>query len=30
MMLKNGFESTNFAIFEEVVHKFGRFDDDNI
>ena len=24
------FESTNFAIFEEVVHNFGRSDDDMI
>ena len=29
-MLKNDFESTNFAIFEEVVHNFGRSDDDMI
>ena len=25
-MLKNDFESTNFANFEEVVHNFGRSD----
>ena len=30
LMLKNDFESTNFAIFEEVVHNFGRSDDDMI
>ena len=32
-MLKNDFESQNFAIFEEgrpVVHNFGRSDDDMI
>ena len=29
-MLKNDFESTNFVIFEEVVHNFGRSDDDMI
>ena len=29
-MLKNDFESTNFAIFEEVVHNFGKSDDDMI
>ena len=29
-MLKNDFESTNFAIFEEVVHNFGGSDDDMI
>ena len=29
-MLKNDFESKNFAIFEEVVHNFGRSDDDMI
>ena len=29
-MMKNDFESTNFAIFEEVVHNFGRSDDDII
>ena len=29
-MLKNDFESTNFANFEEVVHNFGRSDDDMI
>ena len=28
-MQKNDFKSTNFAIFEEVVHDFGRSDDDN-
>ena len=27
-MFKNDFESKNFAIFEEVVHSFGRSDDD--
>ena len=27
---KNDFESTNFANFEEVVHTFGRSDDDMI
>ena len=27
---KNDFESTNFANFEEVVHNFGRSDDDMI
>ena len=27
-MPKNDFESTNFANFEEVVHNFGRSDDD--
>ena len=27
-MPKNDFESTNFAKFEEVVHNFGRSDDD--
>ena len=27
-MLKKDFESQNFAIFEEVVHNFGRSDDD--
>ena len=30
MMLKNDFESTDFAIFGEVVHNFGRSDDDMI
>mgnify|MGYP007048346288 CR=1 FL=1 len=30
MMLKNDFESTNFANFDEVVHNFGRSDDDMI
>ena len=29
-MLKNDFEITNFAIFEEVVNSFGRSDDDMI
>ena len=29
-MLKNDFESTHFANFEEVVHNFGRSDDDMI
>ena len=29
-MLKNDFESTNLANFEEVVHNFGRSDDDMI
>ena len=29
-MPKNDFESTNFANFEEVVHSFGRSDDDMI
>ena len=29
-MSKNIVESTNFANFEEVVHNFGRFDDDMI
>ena len=29
-MQKNNFESTNFANFEEVVHNFGRSDDDKI
>ena len=27
-MPKNDFESTNFANFEEVVHNFGRSDND--
>jgi hypothetical protein len=27
-MLKNDFESMKFAIFEAVVHNFGRSDDD--
>ena len=27
---ENGFESTNFEIFEEVVHNFGRSEDDMI
>ena len=30
LMPKNDFESTNFANFEEVVHDFGRSDDDMI
>ena len=30
LMLKNDFESTNFANFEEVVDNFGRSDDDMI
>ena len=30
LMLKNDFESQNFAIFEEVVHNFGRSDDNMI
>ena len=29
-MLKNDFESMKTAIFEEVVHIFGRSDDDMI
>jgi hypothetical protein len=29
-MPKNDFESTNFANFEEVVHNFGRSDNDMI
>ena len=29
-MLKIDFESTDFAIFEEVVHNFGRSDNDMI
>ena len=29
-MLKNDFESTNFEMFEEVVHNFGKSDDDMI
>ena len=29
-MPKNDFERTNFANFEEVVHYFGRSDDDII
>ena len=29
-MLKNDFESQNFAIFEDIVHNFGRYDDDMI
>ena len=27
---KNDFENTNFEMFEEVVHNFGKFDDDMI
>ena len=27
---KNDFESTNFEMFEEVVHNFGKSDDDMI
>ena len=27
---KSDFESTNFAMFEEVVHNFGKSDDDMI
>ena len=30
LMPKNDFESTNFANFEEVVHNFGKSDDDMI
>ena len=30
LMQKKDFESQNFAIFEEVVHNFGRSDDDMI
>ena len=29
-MPKNDFESTNFANFEEVVHNFGRSDDEKM
>ena len=29
-MPKNDFESTNFASFEEVVHNFGKSDNDMI
>ena len=29
-MQKNDFESTNFEMFEEVVHNFGKSDDDMI
>ena len=29
-MPKNDFEGTNFANFEEVVHNFGKSDDDMI
>ena len=28
LMLKKDFESQNFAIFEKIVHNFGRYDDD--
>ena len=28
--MKNDFENQNFEIFEEVVHNFGRSDDDMI
>ena len=28
--LKNDFENQNFQMFEEVVHNFGKSDDDNI
>ena len=27
---KNDFESTNFEMFEEVVHSFGKSDDDMV
>ena len=30
LMLKKDFERQNFAIFENVVHNFGRSDDDII
>ena len=30
VILKNDFESTNFEMFEEVVHNFGKSDDDMI
>jgi hypothetical protein len=30
LMPKNDFESTNFANLEEVVHNFGRSDDEPI
>ena len=29
-MMKNDFESMNFAIFEEVVHNYGGSEDDMI
>ena len=29
-MLKNDFESMNFAIFDEVAHNFGRSENDMI
>ena len=29
-MVKNDFERQNFEIFDEVVHNFGRDDDDMI
>ena len=29
-MFKNDFESKNFAIFEEIVHNFGKSDNDMI
>ena len=29
-MPKNDFESTNFGNFEEIVHNFGKSDDDMI
>ena len=29
-MQKNNFESSNFDMFEEVVHNFGKSDDDMI
>ena len=28
--LENGFKSTNFEIFEKVVHNYGRSDNDMI
>ena len=30
LIQKNDFESTNFDMFEEVVHDFGKSDGDNI
>ena len=30
LTLKNDFECTNFEMFEEVVHNFGKSDDDMI
>ena len=30
LMPKNDFDSTNFANFEDVVHNFGRSEDDMI